>query len=142
MVFALVESHRCYIPPEAKQTNRRRSLQIKVRIMKEMGSKRIYGQPGRAYLALLVRKGLLVKATFEQTWKKRENEPILGRAGKSKSQGLEAERQTWGVWGTESKPVWLEPSELGGVGRVVKGVREPRGCQIIDNAAWPLQSLC
>lgn len=42
-----------------------------------MSIKMWYRELGRAYLAMVVRKGLSVKVTFEQTW---ENEPILWRA--------------------------------------------------------------
>lgn len=42
-----------------------------------MSSKMWYRELGRAYLAMVVRKGFSVKMTFEQTW---ENEPILWRA--------------------------------------------------------------
>lgn len=83
--------------------------------MKEMSSKIWYGELGRAFLAMVVRKDLSVKVTFEQTWKRRENEPILWRAERKRAKALR-QKDKLQVWGTESKLIWLEPSEMGGWG--------------------------
>lgn len=46
---------------------------------------------------------------------------------KNKGQGLETERQTSGDWRTESKLVWLEPIEMGGWVKSVRGPIEMGG---------------
>lgn len=97
------------------------------------------GELGPAYLARVLWKGLPAKVTFEQRRERREIELTLSvylvKSGE-KSQGLEAEKQTWDVWGTENKPAWMEPSEQ--CGGVVKGVKEPGKRQIIGDAGLEL----